>query len=451
LKIHPNDVLLEELMQAMGSERRALLEHLVACSHCRARLRSLSDSETGGEAKRGLKVLEWARSSDYDASLERSAKSLLSREAALGKERSEAPGLYVELMEHPAGQREFLLRNVPRFHTWGFLELLVQRSWEVTIASPVYSEELARLAVLVSECLSLNLYKKELVEDLRGRAWAYIGNAQRMRSDLQEAERSFEVSYFHLKRGTRELLERAIFLDLKASLLRDQRDFEEASKLIRRAISIFLQEGEHHRAGRSFLNLSTVYNYSGRVEECVPVLYHALELIDPEQEPRLLLAAWHNLSFVLAELGRCLEAQSVYRKARPLYRDFPDAWTQNRRKWLKGKILQGLGQSVQAEALLLAARDGFVAEGVPYDTALVSLELATLYAGQGRTAELKWLAREMMPIFASRKIHREALAALVFLKQAVEAEQVSLELLNRVLAFVKRAWWDPGLRFEGLG
>jgi hypothetical protein len=151
---------------------------------------------------------------------------------------------------------------------------------------------------------------------------------------------------------------------------------------------------------------------------------------------------------VLADLGRFLQAQSLYRKARPLYRELSDAWTQNRRKWLKGKILHGLGQAAQAEALYLAARDGFVKEGIPYDTALVSLELATLYAEQARTAELKRLAEEMVPIFASRKIHREALAALAYLQQAAEAERASFELVARVAAFVKKAQFDPGARFE---
>ena len=319
----------------------------------------------------------------------------------------------------------------------------------MAISSPSYSEELARLAVLVSECLRPEAYRMELVEDLRARAWAYIGNAQRVRSDLYGAEQSFEVAYYHLQKGTRELLERAIFLDLKASLLRAQRRFDEAVRLLRRAISIFLQEGEDHRAGRSLVNLSTLYDYSGRPEDAIPALSEALGLIDPEQEPRLLLSAWHNLSFVFADLGRFLEAQSLYRKARPLYREFSDAWTQNRRKWLKAKILHGLGQSFQAEALYLAARDGFVEEGIPYDTALVSLELAVLYAAQGRTAELKRLAEEMVPIFASRQIHRETLAALAYLKQAAEAEKASFELVARVAAFVKRAQFDPGARFEG--
>lgn len=447
MKIHPNDGLLQELRLALGSRHWALLEHLVECPQCRARLHSLRNPAPAQLAE-GAKILDWTRLSDYDAPIERSSRTLQSREAALQTERNEAPGLYVELMQHPAEKREFLLRNVPRFHTWGVFELLLQRSWEMTITSPAYSEELARLAILVSECLNPEIYGLELMEDLRARAWAYIGNSQRVRSDLQGAEQSFEVAYFHLKRGTRELLERAIFLDLKASLSRARRRFDEALKLLRRAISIFIQEGELHRAGRALVKLSTVYNYAGRTEECVPVLYNALDLIDREQEPRLLLAAWHNLSFVLAELGRFLEAQAIYRKARPFYRDFPDAWTQSRRKWLKGKILQGLGQNTQAEVLLLAARDGFIGEDIPYDTALISLELAVLYAGQGRTAELRRLAREMVPVFASRNIHREALAALAFLKQAVETEQASLTLVERVVAFVKRAQFNPGLRFE---
>jgi hypothetical protein len=53
-----------------------------------------------------------------------------------------------------------------------------------------------------------------------------------------------------------------------------------------------------------------------------------------------------------------------------------------------------------------------VAEGIPYDTALVSLELASLYAARGRTGDLKRLASEMLPVFTSLQIHREALAVL---------------------------------------
>jgi tetratricopeptide (TPR) repeat protein len=194
--------------------------------------------------------------------------------------------------------------------------------------------------------------------------------------------------------------------------------------------------------------MSSVQYFLGRPEEGIPLLYRALGLINPEQEPRLLLCARHNLAFYVSDCGRFEEAWTLYQQTRPLYRDFTDAWTQNRRKWVKGKIVRGLGQAAHAESLILAARDGFVAEGIPYDTALVSLELATLYAEQGRTADLKRLAEEMIPIFSSLHIHREALAALSFLRQAVEAERASLEVVARVASYLRRAQHDPELRFE---
>ena len=194
--------------------------------------------------------------------------------------------------------------------------------------------------------------------------------------------------------------------------------------------------------------MSMVYHYAGRPEDGIPLLKQALELIDAEQEPRLLLCARHNLIDYLASAGRFLDAQSLYRETRPLYRDFPDAWAQNRRKWVRGKIARGLGQSRLAESLFLAARDGFVGEGLPYDTALVSLELASLYAEQGRTQDLKKLAREMLPIFSSLQIHREALAALTFLRQAIEAEKASVEVVTGVASYLRRARHNPELRFE---
>ncbi|HET9209757.1 MAG TPA: tetratricopeptide repeat protein [Thermoanaerobaculia bacterium] len=444
MKIHPNDDVLEELVLSLDEGRRSILRHLTWCDYCRAKLYYLPrplpvhPRDTIGNPK----------TESYETSLAESRRALSEWEAVLEKERDDAPGLFVELFEQPAEERDLLLRDSPRFQTWGVFELLVERSLEASIQDPAFGEHLGKLALRLSDHLDRGRYGAERIADLRARAWAFVGNACRLRSDFQGAEEAFGRAYQQLKKGTLDGLERAIFLDLKASLRRDQRRFEEALRLLQRAEELFLSFGERHRAGRSLVNKSIVYNQMGDPERAVVTLRRAVELIDPEKDPRLLLCARHNLVDYTAGLGRFLEAQRLYREARPLYRSFNEPWVQNRRKWVRGKIAKGLGQLHRAETQFLAARDGFIAEGIPYDTALVSLELALLYAEQGRTEDLKRLAAEMVPIFASRHIHREALAALTFFRQAVEAERAGAELVAKVAAYLRRAEGDPALPFE---
>jgi len=439
LKIHPSEERLEELFLSTGSDRQELVQHLIQCAPCRERLLHLPRPGTAGSRYSAL---------DYAQAFDAAASSLCSQAAALACERDEAVERIGELTAAGPAEREALLRD-ERYQTWGLFELLVDRSQEASVEDPLWAQELAALALRLSDLLSRTQYRPELVEDLRARAWAYLGNARRLTSDLQGASKAFAAAEECLRKGTGDPIERAIVLDRRASLERDQRHFDAAQATLERAVGIFLRSGESHRAGRSLINLSLVHCYVGDIAESIEALYRSLALIDPEQEPRTVLCARHNLAGYLAEAGRLDEALHLYQAARPLYRAFPDAWTQNRRKWLKGRINHGLGRYRAAEALLLAARDGFLAEGIPFDTALVLLDLAHLYAEQGRTAELKRLAVEMIPLFASCHIHREALAALAFLQHAVETETVSLDVVTRVAGYLRRAQHDPELRWEG--
>lgn len=65
---------------------------------------------------------------------------------------------------------------------------------------------MGNLALLVSDHLSPSLYGLERIEDLRARAWAYIGNSLRVRVNLAGAEKAFEKAFAHLRRGTGEVL-----------------------------------------------------------------------------------------------------------------------------------------------------------------------------------------------------------------------------------------------------
>ncbi|HSS77879.1 MAG TPA: tetratricopeptide repeat protein [Thermoanaerobaculia bacterium] len=449
MKPHPHDLLLEEFAATFKDDADEVLDHLITCEKCQRRLKSLlrpQPSLVAGKVGPGIRPL--GETYEYDPMLEKVARSIQGLQKAYEVERGQAVALLPELLAHPFDRRMLLLRNSPRFQTWSLTQLLLRRSREQNYHDASSGEGLALLALEVLEHLDASYYGLESIEDLRARAWAYVANSRRIKADFRGAEQAFALAFASLARGTRQPMERAVLLDLRASLLRAQRRFGEALRLLRRAIVVFRQLGEQHRAGRSLLSISTVHHVAGEPEKAIPILYEALELIDPAREPRLLLVAWHNLIDDLAETGQFMEGQKLLGKARALYQRFPQPWSRNPRIWVEGKIARGLGQERDAEVLFLRARDGFLAEDAAYDTALVSLDLASLFAKQGRVKEVKRTAEEMMPIFSSRQIHREALAALVFWKQAVEAERAGIELVSGVAAFLKRARHDPDLRFE---
>ena len=424
------------------------MEHLASCNRCRKRLASIMGD--GGLAERLAEILAWPGrgEADYGSAIAAAETRCLVHARTLAAERAEAPARLAELIEHPPERREMLMRNHRRFQTWGLLERLIEHAWEQCFVDPFAAESSARQALHLADVLDEDYYGAERIEDLRARAWVLVGNARRIRFELDSAVKAFEQAFTHLRQGTGDILERAFLFEFRASLLRAQRRPAEAEHLLLRALRINREVGEMHRAGRILVSLSVGYEMMGTPERSIPLLYEALELIDAEREPRRLIwSAHHNLITALAETGRFMEAQGLFIQARPLYARFPDGHTQNRRHWVAGKIARGIGQIREAEAHLRAAREGFVASGFADDGSLVSLELAALYAEQNRTAELKQLAEEVLAIFSSRQIHREALAALSFLQQAALAERASLELVTGVATFLKRLQNDPDLAF----
>ncbi len=81
----------------------------------------------------------------------------------------------------------------------------------------------------------------------------------------------------------------------------------------------------------------------------------------------------------------------------------------------------------------------------------MSLDLATFYLEQGRTADVRRLAEEMLPIFRSREIHRHALTALVLIQRSIQAETVTVALLRHVARYLQRARANPYLAYESPG
>jgi len=164
-----------------------------------------------------------------------------------------------------------------------------------------------------------------------------------------------------------------------------------------------------------------------------------VSLLETQNEPWLNFVAKVGWAYYLDDSGRASEAQALIPELRQLARQHGNRFDRLRVLWTEGRIWRSLGHVELAEEALKQVRAGFVDAEIGYDVALVSLDLAALYLGTGRIAEVKELAAEMLPQFAARQIHREALAAIALFEQAARKERATLALVQEISSKVKDA------------
>jgi hypothetical protein len=114
--------------------------------------------------------------------------------------------------------------------------------------------------------------------------------------------------------------------------------------------------------------------------------------------------------------------------------------------WLEGLIAAGRGEADDAERLFREAQRSFLEMDLPYTAALASLDLAALWLRQGRTEETRNLVEELLATFRVLDIRREAIAALLMLREAFQKDRATLALLRTVASELQRLEREPGRR-----
>jgi len=300
----------------------------------------------------------------------------------------------------------------------------------------------------VIERVAPAIFTESVVNDFRGRAWAFRANLLRIQSALREADEAFRRAEEFLANGTGDPLETARLLGLKATLRRSQLRPDEAVGMIQESFDLYDALGENHLAGRTLVTQALLLEERGDPAEALRILRRAQELIEPERDPYLVRVVQQNMVAYLMELGRYEEAMSLIPALRVRMVESGSRMELPYLRWQEGRLLLGLGHESRAEAALLEVRKTLVEEGVALEAASVSLELAGLYLRQGRTAEIRDLARQMVPIFQSRDLHQKAIAALLLFQRAVEMDTLTLRMVEEVADTVRRVQGKPRSKHE---
>jgi tetratricopeptide (TPR) repeat protein len=353
-------------------------------------------------------------------------------------ESRQAPELFAWLGEHPFEEQLELVEEREDFQAWGLCNLLVRRSFEAVFENPEQATDLAELAVRVTHHLG-EVYDPNWVLDLRARAYAHLANAQRVLGELRSAEAAFRNAERYLSQSTSgNSLILAELLDLKSSLRRAQRRLGESLMLADQALHRYRENHEHRGIAKMLLFKVTVLRELGDLEQAIDLLERSGSEIDADSEPRLYAYARFNLLGCLTQAERHEEAEQLLPEVRARFRSAAKPLDLVRLRWAEASISTGLGRFDEAEAGFRAVQLEFLDRRMGYDAALVSLDLAVLYAQRGATQELKRLAAEVMPAFESREVHREAMAALIMFQNACEEERLTVKLARHLAAFLQR-------------
>jgi tetratricopeptide (TPR) repeat protein len=386
---------------------------------------------------------------DYGTAFEKAAARLGEDVDAVLRESAQVPALLGELLRESPARRRERIRSDPRFHLVRLCQRLLAGSREAWADDPARAVELADLSVAIAERLDIRSYGLGLVTDIRALAWAYLGNALRIASDLRLAEQALDRAEDCYRSFEGDLLTEAEILGFRASLRNTQGRFDEAAGLLDRSLRLYYEAGDRHQGGRTLILKGMVVGEGGKLREAIRILRKGLARIDAAQEPRLVLAARHNLIWFLNDLGRHQDALAALESCRSLYLEAGNRLHLVRLRWLEGRIALGLGRLDAAEQSLALARDAFLEQEICFDAAMVSLDLAMVHARRGDAFEVKRIVSEIVPVFQDCQVHPEAIAALLLFREASEAERVAAGFLGRMADYLWRSRRNPELRFEG--
>jgi tetratricopeptide (TPR) repeat protein len=305
-------------------------------------------------------------------------------------------------------------RSVPRLVKW-----LVASSHAFRYDDLDKMLDLANMARLAADaCTPSAASSQQKLADLRVRAWGQFGNALRVRGLLQEAEDAINTAHRYQAAGTGDPEIRGRLLQQTVSLHIHATRFQDAAQTADEASKTFVRLGQFHQYASTLVQKAISCMWSGDPKESFRLLKKALPLIDPDDEPELLLAARQNLLLCYMELEMAREADLLLRETEELFTDFRNPLILLRLEWNEGKLLRDLGDLQAAEQKLSRARDGFLYWQLPYELAEISLDLSEVYLRQGALQKVAQIAREMIPLCRALQLGREVLAFLLHAREA---------------------------------
>lgn len=362
-------------------------------------------------------------------------------EAALGVfcpiDAETARSLAQRLLASSPEHRRLLLTNLPNARRIEVAQEVLREVKARFHGDPALVVQAAEIAVEVAEAASA--LPEALQHDLRAETWAALANALRIAERFDLAEAAWRIVRHECARGTGDPMLQAEIMTLKGSLRMDQGKFRVAERLMSRAARIYDRVEAVDLAGRTLISLGMSFWQEGQLSSAIQNTFLGARSIEPRTEPLLAVVALHNLAEMYLRSHRSTHCLHLLARAESAYGSVKGVVMHLRLRWVIARLLRARGYLLGADRQLETVRRGLLSFGTPYDAALVALDQAAIYAQLGEHAKVRELAREMIPVFRSKRIVREARVALALFVRASRAEALTAEAIAHFSRRVENA------------
>ncbi len=333
------------------------------------------------------------------------------------------------LRDRPGEQQRDLVQTRIRFSSVELFHLLREKSRDEGRQDRQRGIQLAELAL---DCLYASAADVEPAElrDLSALGWAWLANVRRLALDFPGAEEGFAEAESRLSEASDPMIWAEVLL-LKATLRRYQLSLDDAMETVNRALGFYGPPHVSKLVAQLLITRADVYLEMGKSEVGIPDLEQAVVILDGLEEPYLQLVVYQQLTYFYTKAGLNQKAAYYLPKVRPLCEQLNLRSHLHIVQWSEGVLARDQGHAELAEQRLCEARTKLCEVGESYDHALCSVDLAILLSEQGRYTEVVRVALEAIEIFSHLKVHHDALSAIQLLHNAVQKNELTLDLLKK--------------------
>lgn len=395
--------------------------HLLTCHPCRKALFAHDD------ARAGLYLDDFYGASTASA-WRRSEEGLASLEADIVASTRET-------LERSPAELSFRVVSFERYGEPFAVIPLIERAKRLWSEAPESSE---RILTSVIEALRRRPVDAQfpVVALLLARAHGYRANVYRILDRFEEAAEELNRAQTRL-----EVCEAGSAWWGELALLRglwciSNRRFDEAIDHLREAARSLPRNGPTTSL-QATITLANAYGEAGRHEESIETLRSLVEDFPTNAFPEgAYLATLQSLATGYAETGHAAEARDLLPRIQKLAEEEGKRLNLTRVKWLEALILKAEGKRTPAAMCFREVQADFLAANLAMDAALAGLSQAAMYLEHDDTRAAAELAEELIPVFRSKGIHREAWAASRIVLEALRREAATLaqveELVDRL-------------------